>query len=56
MNSDLLSLLRIALAISCLYSLNVDSHEIIEIQNDWLKIRLDNGNLGWLKKSNTGEI
>jgi tetratricopeptide (TPR) repeat protein len=30
--------------------------KIIENQNDWLKIRLDNGNLGWIKKSNIGEI
>jgi tetratricopeptide (TPR) repeat protein len=29
---------------------------IIEIQNEWIKIRLDNGNLGWLQKNSIGEI
>ena len=29
---------------------------IIENQTDWLKIRLDNGNLGWIQKKAIGEI
>jgi tetratricopeptide (TPR) repeat protein len=30
--------------------------KIIEIQKDWMKIRLDNGNLGWIQKKVIGEI
>ncbi len=30
--------------------------KIIENQNDWYKIRLDNGNLGWIQKYAIGEI
>jgi tetratricopeptide (TPR) repeat protein len=30
--------------------------KILENQNDWLKIRLDNGNLGWIEKKAIGEI
>jgi tetratricopeptide (TPR) repeat protein len=30
--------------------------KIIEIQSDWFKIRLDNGNIGWIQKSAIGEI
>jgi SH3-like domain-containing protein len=30
--------------------------KILENQNDWLKIRLDNGNLGWIQKTAIGEI
>jgi len=30
--------------------------KIIEIQSDWMKIRLDNGSLGWLQKNAIGEI
>lgn len=30
--------------------------KILENQTDWFKIRLDNGNLGWIQKSAIGEI
>jgi hypothetical protein len=30
--------------------------KILENQSDWLKIRLDNGNLGWIQKNAIGEI
>jgi tetratricopeptide (TPR) repeat protein len=30
--------------------------KILENQNDWLKIRLDSGNLGWIEKKAIGEI
>ena len=30
--------------------------KILENQTDWLKIRLDNGNLGWIQKTAIGEI
>ena len=30
--------------------------KIIENQSDWIKIRLENGNLGWIQKNTLGEI
>ncbi|MFN4931153.1 MAG: SH3 domain-containing protein, partial [Bacteroidota bacterium] len=30
--------------------------KIIELQNDWVKIRLDNGNIGWIAAQAIGEI
>ena len=30
--------------------------KILENQSDWFKIRLDNGNLGWIQKNAIGEI
>jgi SH3-like domain-containing protein len=30
--------------------------KIVDNQTDWIKIRLDNGNLGWIQKNAIGEI
>jgi SH3-like domain-containing protein len=34
----------------------IPKSQIIENQNEWYKIRLDNGNLGWIQKFVIAEI